>query len=137
MKFSGKVKEIIEIIQKKIKEKNEEKLKDIEKFEASIKHREKEAERETVQAIEEFERERKTLAKNIESKIQGPAEREEIQKLVDSTELLRDKLLTIEIELVEDTENSLKTFTNVLVEYSKVMEAVLAGDSGYFKKIDD
>lgn len=51
--------------------------------------------------------------------------------------MLRDKLLTIEIELVEDTENSLKAFMNILVEYSKVMEAVLAGDSGYFKKIDD
>ena len=38
---------------------------------------------------------------------------------------------------MEDVENNLKSFTNVLVEFSKVMEGILTGDSGYFKKIDD
>ena len=91
------MKEIIEIIQKKIKEKNEEKLKDVEKYEMSIKHRELESEKETLNAIEEFEQERKVSLKVLEEKPHTSIGRQEVDKLMLKIQALKDKLLAIEV----------------------------------------
>lgn len=80
----------------------------------SIRNRELQAEEETIQAIDQFEKEKKGVVKAIESRRDKGFAKEEVKKLKEKIEGLKDKLLSIEVELAEDVESNLKSFTNVL-----------------------
>lgn len=106
--FKNKVKELVDAMQKKIKEENERKLQKIRKSEEKLTLREKEAERRSLEAIQNFEKHRKNFLRLYENRSINKDWKEEAIRLKVKIGDLKDTLLNVEVELMEDAENLLK-----------------------------
>jgi hypothetical protein len=138
-KFTQKIKEVVETIQKKIMEINEKKLREIRKFELAIEEREHAAKADTILAIREYEHTLKVKLREIETGRKSDW-REIIEDLIAETDTLKKRLMGYEVELLEDLESFFQNFErNILEEIYKDMERVISGanDEGGFKKIGE
>ena len=132
-KFTLKVKELIESMQKRIKDQNERKLTIMkvwiyvfQKSEKKLEMKEQAAEKKTMDAISEFEVEYKNSIKIIETKEIHKNWRDEVKKIEQNIVKLKSTLLNIELELIEDAESLYKNEITYLVdEENKKLNSIL------------
>lgn len=108
--------------------------------------REKEAERRSLQAIQQFELERKKFLRIYETRAVNKNWREEAGRLKGRIHSLKDELLNVEVELMEDAESLFKKeIMPGIEERNKHIQIILSeeqkddknDETGYFKKIED
>ena len=94
----------------------------------AIKHRENINETLTIQRLMKFEHDKKTSFRMHEQQERGW--REALDSLMNKTSTLKDDLLYIENQIVEDMETAIKDFDGKLFSIAKEMQDYVIGDHG-------
>lgn len=101
-RFQERIKEAIESLQKTIILKNNSKMQDIDKFTDAIRFRERQSENETIDILREFEHDKKICFRMHEN--QKLSWKEKMQDLLSKTIVTKEKLMNIEVILMDDLE---------------------------------
>jgi len=140
IRFCGKTQEAIDNMQKQVILKNQLKLMNIKKFEEALRKRELVSEHETLEDLRVFQHKKKNAFREFEAQAAGEAEErsrnaQSLEQLEEETLELKNSLMDIEIQLVEELEVNISEFERKLIEIvNKDMDPAI--ENG-FKKIQE